>query len=132
MAKQRTSGNIRGGGFGSRNVKEVPVRTGTPARGINPAAVAQLGGVYGNHITERRETNYRGEPYLVGKNPAGGAVPLGNQLATNVGKGGPGTGREVFKCGSQGAPGPTRSPNASGRDTLAEFGPDTSNARNRR
>ena len=104
------------GGFGSRNVKEVGVRNGTPARGINPAAVAQLGGVYGNHSTDHSKVlPYRGESYLVGKNPAGGNVPLGNQIATNVGKGGPGTGREVMRCGSQTGVSPTRSPNASGR-----------------
>jgi hypothetical protein len=125
MAKQRTSGNVRGGGYGSRVVKEVGVRNGTPARGINPAAVAQLGGVYGDHSTDHSKVlPYRGEPYLVGKNPAGSAVPLGNQLATNVGKGGPGTGREVMRCGSQGQSGPTRTPNATGRDILRDFGPD--------
>jgi hypothetical protein len=124
--------NKPAGGMGSRNVKEVPVRTGTPARGINPAAVAQLGGAYGNHITERRETNYRGESYLVGKTPACGVVPLGNQIATRVGKGGPGADRTVMRCGSQTGLSPVRSPNASGREILRESGPDTSNARNRR
>ena len=129
----RTMGNKVAGGIGSRVVNPQGVRNGTPARGINPAAVAQLGGVYGNHSTDHSKVlPYRGEDYLVGKTPAGGAVPLGNQIATNIGKGGPGTGREVFRCGSQGSPGPVRSPIATGRDTLAEFGPDTSNARNRR
>ena len=33
------------------------------------------------------------------------ATPMGNELATNVGKGGPGTGRTVFDCGTQGTHG---------------------------
>ncbi len=31
-----------------------------------------------------------------------GAVPLGNEVAKNVGAGGPGKGRTVAPCGSQG------------------------------
>jgi len=132
-SKQQKSGNKPAGGLGSRVVKEVPQRLGTPARGISPGAVSQLGEAIGNHATQSgNRLPYAGEKYLVGKTPAGGAVPLGNQIATNVGKGGPGVGREVFPCGSQGTSSPTRSPIATGRDTLAEFGPDTSNARNRR
>lgn len=107
----RTMGNKVSGGIGSRNVNPQGVRNGAPARGINPAAVAQLGGVYGDHATDHTKVlPYRGESYLVGKTPAGGgAVPLGNQLATNVGKGGCGTGREVMARGSQstyGSPAP--------------------------
>ena len=70
-------GNKVAGGIGSRVVNPQGVRNGTPARGINPAAVAQLGGVYGNHSTDHSKVlPYRGEDYLVGKTPAGGAVPL--------------------------------------------------------
>jgi hypothetical protein len=128
----RTMGNKVAGGIGSRVVNPQGVRNGAPARGLNPGGVAQFGSAIGNHITDGGRVNYRGDEVRNGLTPAGGAVPLGNQIATNVGKGGPGAGREVFKCGSQGQSGPTRSPNATGRDTLAEFGPDTSNARNRR
>jgi hypothetical protein len=95
--------NIPAGGIGSKVVKEVGVRNGTPARGINPGAVSQLGEAIGNHATQSgNRLPYRGEKYLVGKTPAGGAVPLGNQIATNVGRGGVGTGREVMARGSQG------------------------------
>lgn len=86
----------------SKNVVNKPVITGKSARGINPGAVAQLGGVYGSHITDRPGTDYAGEPYLVGKNPAGGNVVLGNQKALDVKGGGPGTGRQVMARGSQG------------------------------
>jgi hypothetical protein len=51
---------------------------------------------------------------------------FGNQKALDVGKGGPGTGRTVYACGSQGMtgqPAPGNAPSKT-RDTLAEFGPD--------
>jgi hypothetical protein len=58
-------------------------------------------------------------------------VPLGNQLSTNVGKGGPGTGRTTMHCGSQGSYGKPSAgegkigPNA-GKDILSDFGPEKS------
>ena len=129
----RTMGNKVAGGIGSRTVSPQGVRNGAPARGISPGAVSQLGESVGNHATEHTKVlPYKGEKWTDGKTPAGGAVPLGNSVALNVKGGGPGTGREVFKCGSQGQSGPVRSPNAQGRDILGEFGPDSSNARNRR
>ena len=101
-----------GGGITSKNNVNVPVRTGKPGRAIDPAAVAQLGGSYGNHITERRETNYRGEKWLEGKRPV--EQEMGNTIAAKT-VCGPGGSREVFKSGSQGQSSPVRSPNASGR-----------------
>jgi hypothetical protein len=122
-----------GGGIASRVNKSVPVRTGTPARGISPGGVSQFGSSVGNHSTDHRANlPYKGERYLEGKTPAGGAVPLGNAVATNVGRGGPGTGRTVMRSGSQ--QGMPVTPRAIGptRDTLAEFGADSANVRNRR
>jgi hypothetical protein len=122
-----------GGGIKSRVVNPQGVRTGAPARGISPGGVSQFGSSVGNHATDHRANlPYKGERYLEGKVPAGGNVPLGNQVATNVGKGGPGTGRTVMRSGSQ--QGMPVTPRAIGptRDTLAEFGPDSANARNRR
>jgi hypothetical protein len=40
----------------------------------------------------------RPDPY---KGPSVNPTRYGNEVALNVGKGGPGTGREVFKAGSQ-------------------------------
>jgi hypothetical protein len=100
-AGMRRGGNA-GGGINSRVNKSVPTRTGTPARGISPGGVSQFGSSVGNHATgSAATTGYRGERYLEGKTPAGGAVPLGNQVALNVGKGGAGTGRTIYKTGSQ-------------------------------
>jgi hypothetical protein len=113
-ASTRSMGNQPGGGIGSKVVRREGTRDGQKAFPINPAAAAQLGGVYGNKATEQGSTlSYRGEPWTKGAPPI--SVPLGNELAKNVGKGGPGAGREVFKSGSQGTSSPTRSPNASGR-----------------
>ena len=119
-------GNNPGGGIGSRVVRPTGVRNGTPAKGLNPGGVSQGGEALGNHVTDgSTKLPYRGEPVRNNLTPAGGMVKLGNEVATNVGKGGPGAGREVFKTGSQGQCGPTRSPNASGRDILSGFGPDS-------
>jgi hypothetical protein len=130
----KKSGTGSGGGIGSKNVVHKPVITGKPASGVRPGWASQIGSAIGDHITDHggRNLSYRGEEMKLPRGPAGGNAALGNQLVNNVGKGVPGTGREVFKAGSQGTSSPTRSPNFSGRDTLAEFGPDTSNARNRR
>jgi hypothetical protein len=123
----RKGGNVIAGGAGSRVINPQGTRDGQKAFGVSPRGVSQIGYAIGNHVTEgQTRLPYKGEQWLE-KPPI--SVPLGNQIATNVGKGGPGVGREVFKCGSQGTCGPTRDPNATGRDTLAEFGPDTSNAR---
>jgi hypothetical protein len=134
MAKGNSAAQRRsGGGINSNKVVSRNVRTGAPARGISPGAVSQFGSSVGNHATDRaKSTGYRGERFLEGKTPAGGNVPLGNEVATRVGKGGPGAGRTIHKSGTQ--QGMPATPRAIGptRDTLSEFGPDSANARNRR
>jgi hypothetical protein len=122
-ASTRRMGNIPAGGIGSKVVRREGTRDGSKPTGVNPGAVAQFGAAIGNHATQSgNRLPYKGEEYVT-KTPIG--VPLGNELAKNVGKGGPGTGREVFACGSQGTNSPTRSPIATGRDILRDFGPDS-------
>jgi hypothetical protein len=105
---KKSSGTKSGGGATSKNVVQKPVITGSPAQGMHPGGVSQLGEAVGNHITDRRgASNYRGDPWTDGKTPAGGAVPLGNAVATRVGKGGPGADRTVMRSGSQCQTGPT-------------------------
>jgi hypothetical protein len=118
-----------GGGINSRVNKSVSVRTGASATGVRPAAVSQFGSAIGNKATDAGKLTYRGEKYQTAT-PI--SVPLGNEVATNVGKGGPGTGRTVMRSGSQ--QGMPATPRAIGptRDTLSEFGPDSANARSRR
>lgn len=92
-----------GGGITSNKLVRPSVRTGQSATGITPGYTAQLGTSQGNH-SEQGTSKYRGEPMRTSK-PL--SVPLGNQVALNVGKGGPGTGRTVMASGSQATYGPT-------------------------
>ena len=105
-----------GGGFGSRPHVEKPVRTGTGSRGTHPGGVAQLGQHVGDHTTNRPgSSGYRGEPLHNDRNFQ--PVKFGNELATNVGKGGPGAGRTLYRqSGQQGQHGPVAgSPRPQGR-----------------
>lgn len=103
MSKGKTGGNRAGGGIASRQHKSVGVRNGMAAKGSNPRAVSQIGGSFGNHATgHMRPVKGAVEEMHNKPTPAGGGQMLGNQKALDVGKGGPGTGRVVDKCGSQG------------------------------
>jgi hypothetical protein len=63
MAKNTLSkSGSAGGGFRSRQVKEVGNRPGKVAERINPGGVSQIGEALGNHSTENRTvSNYRGD-----------------------------------------------------------------------
>jgi hypothetical protein len=106
MKGKSMSGHRPGGGIASNKRVEEPVRTGVNARAIRERGVSQIGQNMGNHVTEGRG-KARGavEPVRGALKPDGkpGGIPLGNQIATNVGAGSPGAGRELFgACGSQG------------------------------
>ncbi len=88
MAKARSGGGLTSNKLVRPSVKAVPASTSK----VSPAGVAQLG----------RPTAFKKDAMVQGR---AGQVPLGNQLVTNVGKGGPGTGRQVHYCGSQGTHG---------------------------
>ena len=89
-----------GGGYGSRPHVEKPIRTGSGSRGTHPGGVAQLGQHTGDHTTNRPgSSGYRGEP--LHNNRSFQPVKFGNEVSLNVGKGGPGTGRTIYKTGSQ-------------------------------
>ena len=101
-----TKGHKPAGGIKSRVNVSPPVRTGSGSRSTNPGGVGQLGNKQGNHLTHGRgATSYTGEPLHSGRSFQ--PVKFGNEVALNVGKGGPGTGREVMACGSQGVHGAT-------------------------
>jgi hypothetical protein len=124
MAKNR-SGHRPGGDIASRQHVQTPVRTGKGSMSTRPAGVAQIGQLQGNHITNKSATDYRGERL---HNPERNFQPVkfGNEVALNVGKGGCGTGRTIYKTGSQdqhGAPAPGNPP-TQGRNILSQFGPD--------
>jgi hypothetical protein len=77
----------------NKNVRP-SVQTGKPARQWHQGGVSQFGESVGSHTTHERDSDYRGDKVRGQYRPAGspGSVPLGNQIATNVGAGGPGKG----------------------------------------
>ena len=104
-----------GGGITSNKFVQPGIRTGSPNRGTSPGAANQLG----------VSTAFKKEEI-----DAGPALPskLGNEVALNVGAGGPGKGREVFKSGSQGfhgsaVQGEARPPGTADRGDRAILGP---------
>jgi hypothetical protein len=107
------------GGHGSRNVVEKPVKTGVGARANIPAGVAQLGQRQGNHATERGKPTGYGGVNLYGDRGFNKSL-YGNEVALNVGGGGPGVGRKVYPTGSQCM---TGEPDKSGNPTPKEIFP---------
>jgi hypothetical protein len=106
-----------GGGINSKNVQHFG--------GVNPGYAGQIGTALGNKVMEKGPTVDRAAVPM----KAGGAVKvaMGNELAVNVGRGGPGKGRTVHCSGSQGQHGPGREGEGGighTRDSLLEFGPD--------
>jgi hypothetical protein len=93
--KSKSTGGGGGGVSMNKNVK-VGVRTGQPSKATSPAAAAQLGAA----------TVFSKEQADGGGRAERNSVPLGNEVALNVKGGGPGTGREVHRSGSQGYYGP--------------------------
>ena len=101
MATNR-SGHRPGGGIASRVNVKAPVRIGDGSHSVRPAGVAQLGYSVGDHSTSNgRSTGYQDEK-LHSPQRDFHPVPLGNEVALNVKGGGPGTGRNLHHCGSQG------------------------------
>jgi hypothetical protein len=118
--------NMKGGGYGSAQHREIGNRTGDTRKGISPGWAGQKGQLQGNHITDDKNTGYTGEKKFDGK--TGISVPLGNSVALNVGKGGVGTGRTLYgQSGSQGTHGSTNpgNPRLVPREhIISSFGPD--------
>ena len=106
---KRNSGEA-GGGIRSNKLVNKPVKTGSRAEAISERGASQIGQSLGNHITDRRGTVSGAVERVRGElRPQGtpGSVPLGNQIAGNVGAGGPGAGRRLYgKSGSQCQTGP--------------------------
>src|ERR1700736_5331964 len=94
-----------GGGISMNKNVKVPVRGGPPRTNVVlPGGADALGASYGDHVTEKGvKGRIAAQPLIKRTAPE---VPMGNAVALNVGKGGPGTGRSTLKCGSQGTYGP--------------------------
>ena len=92
-------------GIQSKNKVRVPQRLGSGAKAINHAGASQIGAAQGNHFTTGGENGRMNSRYggvdLYSTGPGYNKAKFGNELALNVGKGGPGTGRTVYASGSQ-------------------------------
>jgi hypothetical protein len=119
-----------GGGYGSKQHREVGYKTGSGSHSKNPAKVAQLGQRIGDHVMgsvtggDGGSTGYRGEPRSL--TPSFQPTQFGNELAVNT-KCGPGGSRTIYgksgTQGMQGRPDPGNAPSKS-TDILSQFGPD--------
>jgi hypothetical protein len=119
----RRSGTGSGGGYGSRNVRDVRApKTEPRPRAVHPGGVGQLGQKQGSHVTRGEESNYRGDPFYRGR---GYATPVGP--TDNVAACGVGGGRKVYASGSQGTQGnvsPGNPPPVPDRHIIESYGPD--------
>jgi len=97
-------GSGGGGGYGSRQHVEGSVRVGSGSKSARPAGVAQIGLMWGRHITRSGDSNYSGEKLHNDRNFQ--PTKFGNEIAANT-VCGPGGSREVMRSGSQGAHGAT-------------------------
>ena len=96
MTKKHGNG---GGGIGTRQHVKTPIKSGPPnTKVISHSAAANIGLAKGNH-TERGTVQRPADPLVQRKAPQ---VASGNQKALDVGRGGPGAGRNVMSSGSQG------------------------------
>jgi hypothetical protein len=91
-----------GGGITSNKLVRPGIRASERgSKGINPGRVSQVGTTLGTHAQEAgsRKLNPVTPAYTQAPNFA---PKFGNEVALNVGKGGPGTGRTVRASGTQG------------------------------
>ena len=116
---------LTGGGINSRQVVQSNAsrKVEPTSTKINPAGVAQQG----------VSTAFRKSPIEQGRGYEPSKMgPTGIANATfNSSREGPGSGRTIFKSGSQSPTPPAREMPA-GRDTLSEYGPEISGSGRRR
>jgi hypothetical protein len=111
------TGHKPGGGAKGKNVVHRPHgKTEPRANAYRPQGVSQWGQMQGSHMTNRGESDYRGEPKRGGR----GYEPPG-MISDPVKAVGVGGGRTIHSCGSQGlqgAPNPGNPPPNRQRDPL--------------
>jgi hypothetical protein len=136
MAMKRSNQLSKGSAAGGPGSRALTPRTnvyfgGRPSSRVNPGGADQLGQQMSNHVTGDmggRSTKLPNPatPMIAGSMTGVGATKLGNEVALNVGAGGPGTGRTVQHCGTQGQHGPVNPGKSTpARDILSGFGPDS-------
>jgi hypothetical protein len=117
---------LTGGGIQSSKRVEVGVRGGKPTTNVvSPRGVSEYGYATPGKLRQGAHTSENtAENVFERKAPR---PPMGNAIATNVGKGGPGTGRTIYPSGFQSLHGaPVQGSTPPSKDTLAEYGPEVS------
>jgi hypothetical protein len=122
---------LSGGGLSSNKLVRPGVKTGPASTNkISPRGVSQYGYSTGSKLA--RAGSFTAEnsalPVNAGTMPQ---VPMGNAVALNVGKGGPGTGRTTYRSGYQALHGQPIGAPVQGREILGQYGPDASTVRRR-
>jgi hypothetical protein len=114
---------ISGGGIQSSKLVKVGVKTGPATTNVvNPRGVSQLGYSTGSEIARTGSYTTKNTSLPVFERKAG-EQQLGNAKALDVGAGGVGTGRTIYKSGYQSLYGQVVQGSSPGRrDILSEFG----------
>jgi hypothetical protein len=128
--KPSNAPNYRPGvtGGGASKYTRPPVKAGSPnTREASPHVASREGRALGTHTMGNggREVQRPYEQIYTEKKDA---APLGNDKALDVGRGGPGADRTIYRSGSQGQHGPVRQgegASAGRRDILSEYGPES-------
>jgi hypothetical protein len=137
MEMKRSNQLSKGGAAGGPGSRALTPKTnvyfgGHQANKVDPGGADQLGEQTSNHITGDmggRSTKLPNPatPLDGGSMTAVGATKLGNEVALNVGGGGPGAGRTLYgQSGVQGQHGPVNPGKPTpAREILRDFGPDS-------
>jgi hypothetical protein len=113
---------LSGGGITSNKLVRESVRGGSPnLTAYSPRGVSQLGVSQGSTLSKTGAFTTQNSALPLSDGQRRDFVPMGNQLATNVGAGGPGAGRTTYRAGSQSAT-PSVQMRQGGKDILSEFG----------
>jgi hypothetical protein len=119
------TGNKPAGGYGSRQVRNVPVRTGDRSLNkMSPGGVGQQGLAQGGMMKHSDSHSSRNSAMSMYEGKAREPVELGNNKALKAK--GVGQDRDVHRSGSQGTHGPVNPGNPASvtpRDILDSFGP---------
>ena len=100
MRRTNMAKTLSGGGITSNKLVREGVRGGSPnLTAYSPRGVSQLGISQGSTLSKTGAFTTQNSALPLSDGQRRDFVPLGNQLATNVGGGGPGTGRTLYGQG---------------------------------
>jgi hypothetical protein len=117
---------LSGGGIRSRVNVKVGVKGGSrSADKVSPAGLSQYGTAQGGNLRQAGSFTGVNSATPVFSGSKANPVPFGNAKALDVGKGGVGTGRTVYRSGYQSQwGGAVQGSSPARKDILSEFGPE--------